>query len=237
MIAFRSLVQVTLFYLWSLVMGLAMVPLLLGPRRWMLWAMARWADGIIPPLRFIVGIRVEIRGLEHLPKGAALIAAKHQCMFDTMAPFAFLPDACLVLKQELTKIPFYGWYALKDRNIVVDRSGHAAALRKLVTDSRERLAEARQLMIFPEGHRMAPGEAPDYKPGVAALYRDLGMPCTPMATNSGVHWPAHGFIRKPGVMVFEFLEPIPAGLKRGAFMAELERRIETASNALLAEGI
>ena len=237
MILIRSLLFTAFFYGWSTLVALLMTPLLLAPRAWLVVGLRLWGKVAMAALAVICDLKIEVRGREHLPDGAALIAAKHQCMFDTMAPFAFLPDACLVLKQELTKIPFYGWYALKDRNIVVDRSGHAAALRKLVTDSRERLAEARQLMIFPEGHRMAPGEAPDYKPGVAALYRDLGMPCTPMATNSGVHWPAHGFIRKPGVMVFEFLEPIPAGLKRGAFMAELERRIETASNALLAEGI
>ena len=121
--------------------------------------------------------------------------------------------------------------------IVVDREGQAAALRKLVADSRERLSEARQLLIFPEGHRMEPGEAPDYKPGVAALYRDLGLPCVPVATNSGAHWPAHGVIRRPGVIVFEFLEPIPAGLKRATFMSDLQNRIETASNALLEAGL
>jgi len=121
--------------------------------------------------------------------------------------------------------------------IAVDRDGHAAALKKLVRETRERMGEDRQVLIFPEGTRKDPGAAPDYKPGIAALYRDLGMPCTPMATNSGVHWPAHGLKRHPGTVVFEFLEPIPAGLKRAEFMKELQVRIETASNALLAEGL
>ena len=237
MIALRSFVFALFFYTFSTLVALGMMPLLLAPRTWMVWALRLWCHVTSAALAVICDLRIEVRGRQHLPDGAAFIAAKHQCMFDTMAPFGFLPDACLVLKQELTKIPFYGWIALKDRNIVVDREGQAAALRKLVTDSRERMDQARQLMIFPEGHRMAPGEAPDYKPGVAALYRDLGLPCTPMATNSGTHWPAHGFIRRPGVMVFEFLEPIPAGLKRGLFMAELERRIETACQALRDEGI
>ncbi len=237
MILFRSLLFTVFFYVWSTLVALIMTPFLLGPRTWIVGWLRLWCRVTTAALAVICDLRIEVRGLEHLPGGAALIAAKHQCMFDTMAPFGFLPDACLVLKKELTKIPFYGWIALKDGNVVVDREGHAAALRKLVADSRARLDEARQLMIFPEGHRMAPGDPPDYKPGVAALYRDLAMPCVPMATNSGVHWPAHGFVRKPGVIVFEFLEPIPAGLKRGAFMAELERRIETASHALLASGI
>lgn len=237
MILIRSFLFTIFFYVWSTLAALIMTPMLLGPRSWIVVALRLWCHVTTAALAVICDLRIEVRGREHMPTGAALIAAKHQCMFDTMAPYGFLPDACLVLKKELTKIPIYGWIALKDGNIVVDREGHAAALRKLVTDSRERLAEARQLMIFPEGHRMDPGAAPDYKPGVAALYRDLAMPCVPMATNSGVHWPAHGFIRRPGVIVFEFLEPIPAGLKRGTFMTELERRIETASNALLTEGV
>ncbi len=234
----RSLAYAMFFYAWSLLVALVvMPPLLLCPRPWIRGALRVWGWVIIWGLRVICGLRLEVRGLEHLPKGASLIAAKHQCMFDTMAPFVYLPDACIVLKKELTRIPIYGWVAVKDGNVVVDREGHAAALRKLVSDCHDRLAEARQLIIFPEGHRMAPGEAPDYKPGIAALYRELAMPCTPMATNSGVHWPAHGFLRKPGVIVFEFLEPIPPGLKRGAFMVELERRIETATGALLESGV
>ena len=134
-------------------------------------------------------------------------------------------------------IPFMGWYSKLSGMIVIDRGGHATALRKMMADARDRLDDGRQLVIFPEGHRQDPGATPDYKPGIAALYRDLDMPCIPVATNSGVHWPAHGFLRKPGVVVYEYLEPIPAGLKRADFMALLEERIETASNALLASGI
>jgi 1-acyl-sn-glycerol-3-phosphate acyltransferase len=123
--------------------------------------------------------------------------------------------------------------------IVVDREGGAKTLRKLLADSRQRLEESpdRQIFIFPEGTRGAPGVPGDYQPGVAFLYRELDLPCVPIALNSGVHWPAHGIIRKPGTIVFEFLEPIPPGLKRAVFMSELETRLETASNALLAEGL
>jgi 1-acyl-sn-glycerol-3-phosphate acyltransferase len=182
------------------------------------------------------GVKLEIRGREHLPSGPALLAPKHQCLFDTIVPFALLPDCSQVMKKELMFIPFYGWYAAKSGMIVVDREGAAKTMRKLLADGRDRLAQNRQLLIFPEGHRMAPGAAPDYKPGVAALY-GLGVACIPVATNSGVHWPAHGFLRHPGVIVVEFLPPIPPGLKRPAFMQELERRVETASTALLAEGL
>jgi len=237
LILLRSLLFTVFFYVWSTVMAIVLAPVLLGPRAWIVTGLRLWCWVTTAALALICDLRIEVRGRHHLPAGAAFIAAKHQCMFDTMAPFGFLPDACLVLKKELTKIPLYGWIALKDENVVVDREGHAAALRKLVSDCRARMDEARQLMIFPEGHRMAPGAAPDYKPGVAALYRDLALPCVPMATNSGVHWPAHGIVRRPGVIVFEFLEPIPPGLKRGAFMTELQARIEAASTALLESGI
>jgi 1-acyl-sn-glycerol-3-phosphate acyltransferase len=202
LILIRSLVFTLYFYVWSAIMCLVLLPCLIGPRSWLTLGLRVWSRVTLFGLRAICGVKVEFRGLEHLSKGAALVAAKHQCMLDTIAPFTLLADGCLVLKKELTRIPFYGWYCLRARMIVVDREGHAAALRKLVIDSRERMAEQRQLMIFPEGHRMEPGAAPDYKPGVAALYRDLDMPCVPVATNSGVHWPAHGFLRRPGVVVF-----------------------------------
>jgi 1-acyl-sn-glycerol-3-phosphate acyltransferase len=231
----RSLLFVALFYLWSVLVALAMIPLLVAPRRWTVKAMGVWGAGVTAMLEPVCGIKVEIRGRQHMPKGPALIAAKHQCMFDTVAPFAVLIDACYVMKKELMIIPFYGWYSSKGGMIVVDREGHSKALRKLVADARERITDGRQVVIFPEGHRQDPGAEPDYKPGIAGLYRDLELPCTPMATNSGVHWPAHGFIRRPGTIVFEFLEPIPPGLKRADFMRTLEDRIETASTALLAE--
>ncbi len=118
--------------------------------------------------------------------------------------------------------------------IVGDREAAAKALTDRVRQARERPGAGRQIVIFPEGTRALPGAAPDYKPGAAAIYRDLAMPCTPVATNAGLYWPAHGFRRNPGVAVYEFLPPIPAELKRGPFMAELESRIETASTRLLA---
>jgi 1-acyl-sn-glycerol-3-phosphate acyltransferase len=235
MIVLRSLVFVALFYLWSTVAALCMLPLLLAPRQWMMKAMKVWALVVMVLLRVICGVRVEFRGRHYMPTGPSLIAAKHQCMFDTMAPFTQLADAAYVMKKELMIIPFYGWYCAKAGMIAVDREAHAKALRKLIADARRAVAGGREVVIFPEGHRMAPGAHAEYKPGVAALYRDLGLPCTPMATNSGLHWPPHGFIRRPGVIVYEFLPPIPAGLPRREFMVALEARLEVASRLLLVE--
>ena len=234
MMVARSLLFVALFYLWSAVLAILMLPFFFLPRRATLAAFKFWSRGVVAMLQAICGIRVELRGREHVPHGRALVAAKHQTMFDVFAQFAWLDDAAFVMRKELTRIPFFGWYSLKAGMIVIDRGGGAGALRKLVKDANARLEhDPRQVLIFPEGHRGEPGTTGDYQPGVAGLYRDLGLTTYPVATNSGVHWPAHGFLRKPGVIVFEYLEPIPAGLKRGEFMRVLEERIETASTALL----
>lgn len=234
MILLRSILFTLVFYLCSAVAAILMLPLLMAPRSWMNVAFHVWARSTIWALDAFGGIRLEVRGREHIPTGPALLAPKHQCLFDTIVPLALLPDCCQVMKKELMIIPFYSWYATKSEMIVVDREGAAKTMRKLLADGKARLAQNRQVLIFPEGHRMEPGAAPDYKPGVAALY-GLGVPCVPVATNSGVHWPAHGLLRYPGTIVVEFLEPIAPGLKRAAFMQELQDRIETASNALLAQ--
>jgi 1-acyl-sn-glycerol-3-phosphate acyltransferase len=234
LIQVRSLIFVALFYLWSVAFALAMIPFLALPAPWMTRVLGVWSAGINLMLRAICGVRVEIRGRENIPKGDAIVAPKHQCMLDVFAQFGVLPDPFFVMKQELKWIPLFGWYGIKMGALLVDRDGHAKALKKMVRESLQRFGKGdRQLLIFPEGTRGEPGVPGDYKPGIAALYRELNVPVHPVATNSGVHWPAHGFLRKPGLIVFEYLEPIPAGLKRAEFMRTLEERIETASNRLL----
>jgi len=229
----RSLIFTVWLYLSMAVFAIGLSPALLMPHRQAQGVAKLWARAVLFGLRWIAGVRVEFRGLEHAPSGAALVASKHQGMLDIVALLAVLPDACFVMKKELMPLPFFGWFAWKTTTIAVDRAGHARALKDMTRQARARLSEDRQIVIFPEGTRNAPGVPGDYKPGVAAIYRDLEGPCWPVATNSGVHWPAHGFRRYPGVVVFEFLEAIPADMKRGAMMALLESRIETASNALL----
>jgi len=237
MIWLRSLLFVAVFYLWSTVAAIVMTPTLLMPRAACVWTLRMWGTVVTWQLRVICGVRVEVRGRQHLPTGAALIASKHQCMFDVFGAFAFLPDSCFIARDTLTRIPFFGWYLKKTGMIAIDRAGQAKALKAMVAEAQTRLSENRQIVIFPEGTRGEPGVAGEYKPGVAALYRELNTPCIPLALNTGVHWPAHGFLRTPGTIVFEFLEPIPAGLKRAEFMRVLQDRLETASNALLAEGL
>ena len=233
----RSSLYAAFLVLSMLVQGIVCLPLLLGPRTWPLGVMRSWSRAQLWALRHIAGVRVEFRGLQHRPTGSALIASKHQGQLDGFAPFGALPDPCFVFKQELMSMPVLGWYARATGMIPIHRAGGSATVRALSSAALDRLATPRQIVIFPEGTRKLPGAAPDYKSGVAALYRDLGLACTPMATNSGMHWPARGLVMRPGVVVYEFLEPIPPGLKRAEFMRVLEQRIEAASTALLEQNL
>jgi len=236
LIQLRSFLFQVYFWIWSAFTAIWMVLLLPLPRALNTAALSFWSKGIFFGLRWISGVKVEVRGRENLPTGPALVAAKHQSMFDVFSQFGLLPDACFVMKKELLNVPLFGWHGLKAGMIVVDRAGHSTALKKLVRDTLERMKEVRQVVIFPEGTRGDVGVPGDYKPGIAALYRELDMPVTPLALNCGVHWPK-GFLRPPGTIVFHYLPPIPAGLKRGEFMRELQTRIDTATKALEDEGI
>jgi 1-acyl-sn-glycerol-3-phosphate acyltransferase len=191
-----------------------------------------WARCILWGLRWIVGARVRFEGQEHVPDGPVLAACKHQAMLDTLMPFLLFKDPAIVLKRELVNAPVFGWYAVATGHIPIDREANASALRNLLKEARARKDQGRQIFIFPEGTRTTPHAPPDYKPGVAALYRDLGLPCVPIALDTGKIWGAKGLIRRPGEVTLKILPPIPPGLSREAFMTTLQERIETATDAL-----
>lgn len=217
----------------TIVLGIAFLPTLAMPRAAARWAFDVWLRGVFWGLRVLAGVTWELRGAQHLPRGGALVASKHQSMFETLATWLFLPEPAIVLKKELTRIPIYGWWARKLKNIVVDRGAAARAMRDMLAQAKARAAEGRQILIFPEGTRTLPGQRVEYKPGAAGLYSTMGVPCVPVAHNSGAVWPRSGFAPRPGHIVVELLEPIPPGMKRDAFMSLLEERIETASARLL----
>jgi len=208
----------------------------LTPRRWSIRALQAWAQTSLWLLRLIVGTRMEVRGREHIPRGAALVAGKHQSFWETFAILPLLDDPAMVLKKELTYIPFFGWFIYKFRMIAVERSAGSAALKQLIRRGEEEIAAGRQVVIMPEGTRRGPDDPPDYKPGAAALYGRLGVVCVPFALNSGLFWPRRRFLRYPGTVVIEFLPPIPAGLSRREFQERLESGIEAATARLVAEG-
>ena len=214
------------------VIGVLGLPVLLGPRHWSMRLGRFWAKCVLWLLGSIAGLRGEVRGIEHIPSGACLIAMKHQSAWDTLILQALFGDPAVVIKRELLWIPFYGWYARRAGSIPVDRRGGTAALRGMVAAARRVAAEDRPIVIFPQGTRTAPGQRLPYQPGVAALYQALGLPLVPAAVNSGLYWGRRGFLKRPGRIILEFLEPIAPGLPRREMMPELEARIETATAEL-----
>lgn len=207
----------------------------LFPYTVMVAAIRQWARVALWGLKAIVGLDWTVRGMERLPSGPVIIAAKHQSAWDTVAPLLLFPDAAWVMKKELGRIPFWGWYARKCGSIFVDRSAGLSALKKLAAGALDRLAAGRSVLIFPEGTRTPPGQPPAYAPGVAALYTQANAPVVPVALNSGLFWGRRSFIKKPGTIVIEVLEPIEPGLDRKVFMKTLQDRIETATQRLIDE--
>ena len=236
MLFLRSALFNAVFFLWSAVLCFIYLPLLVLPERVMLRAGTWWSKSIVRILGLTAGTRFEIRGAENIPTGAAIFASKHQSAWDTLIYMTLLPGPVLVMKRELFRIPLYGWYARHAGMIGVDRRGGARALKHLIRRARSALKDGRPVVIFPQGTRTAPGVHKPYQAGVAALYRVLGQPIVPTAVNSGLYWGRRAFLKRPGTIVLEFLPAIPTGLDRDDFMAELERRIETATDRLVAEG-
>ena len=232
MIALRSWLFNLAFYVWGLTAHLLSLPLLFLPRRYTQWAGSLWVRVSLAMLSGICGLRHEIRGRENLPEGAYILASKHQSAWDTLIYSQILDDEAYVMKKELVWFPLFGQFLLKYGIVAVDRSGGAKALRAMVASARRFTEAGRPLVIFPEGTRTAPGATRPYHPGVAALYKQLDVPVVPVALNSGLFWGRKATLKKPGTIVLEFLPPIPPGLPRKAFMAELERQIETASARL-----
>ncbi len=231
----RSILFVPVFYINTALFVVLGSFLLLGPRRYAMMGLKAHAIVTLWLLKVIVGTRMEVRGREKLPKPPYLVASKHQSAWDTFALIPIFSDPALVMKAELRHIPFYGWFSRKFEHVFVERSRGPAALRKLERDAKDRADAGREVLIFPEGTRRAPGAEPDYKPGATAIYEGLGLPCVPMALNSGLYWPRRKLMRYPGTIIVEILDSIPAGLPRKAFRAELEARIEAASNRLIVE--
>ena len=229
----RSLIFVIQIYLAMAVLGIVFAPYALvspdGARlacnlycAWVFWS-ARW----------MVGLRTEIRGTP--PSGEVMIAAKHQSFLDILMIFHAVPRAKFIMKRELLWTPVIGLYAKRLGCVPVDRGKRGAAVARMVRDVAAEFRDPGQLIIYPQGTRVAPGLSRPYKAGTAVLYRELGSVCVPAATNVGLFWPRKGILRKPGLAVVEFLEPIAPGMGREAFMARLERVVEGRTDELMAE--
>ncbi|WP_136645199.1 1-acyl-sn-glycerol-3-phosphate acyltransferase [Tabrizicola sp. YIM 78059] len=228
-----SLVFIIQMYVVMAIMALAFAPWAMVSRRGARIGVRTYCRWVIISLRVLTGLRCEVRGTP--PRGEALVAAKHQSFLDIILIISAVPAAKFIMKRELLYAPFLGQYALRIGCVPVDRGKRGAAIAKMKADVAKGAAEPGQLIIYPQGTRVAPGAKMPYKVGTGLLYQQLGQPCHPVATNVGLFWPKRGILRKPGLAVVEFLPPIAPGLPIPEFMARLEEDIETHSNRLMAE--
>jgi 1-acyl-sn-glycerol-3-phosphate acyltransferase len=232
----RSALYNAMFYLnMGVLLVVAFITLFL-PRRAVIGMAKAWGRTSVWLLRVVCNTGVDIRGLEKVPPGPLIVAAKHQSTWETFALLSLFDDPTFIVKRELMWIPIFGWCMWKGRMVPVDRGAGSQALIDMTRRAREEIRTGRQLFIFPEGTRRAPGAEPRYKFGVAHLYAEIGVPCVPVALNSGLFWPRRAFMRYPGTIVVEFLDPIPPGLGKDEFFERLQRDIETATARLIAEG-
>ena len=229
----RALVFNILMYLAMAVLAVAFLPWALFSRHGAYAACHSYCRWVIWSARWIVGLRSEVRGKP--PKGEVMIAAKHQSFFDILLIFHAVPRARFIMKRELLFAPILGQYAWRIGCVPVNRGKRGQAIAKMVSDVAAGLRQPGQLIIYPQGTRVAPGTEKPYKVGTYVLYQQLAQPCVPVATNVGVFWPKRAIYRKPGLAVVEFLPVLPAGLGQEEFMRRLEDEVETASNQLMAE--
>jgi 1-acyl-sn-glycerol-3-phosphate acyltransferase len=229
----RSLFFNVAFWLFGLMMALVALPILLMSREAMVRQAERWERGIQWLLRNLIGLDYQVLGEENRQNSQVIYAFKHQSAWDTITTHLLVNDPAIALKQELTRIPIFGPCLMHAGMIKIDRGHGTKALRSLIEGGRQAIARGSPVVIFPEGTRTPPGERHPYHPGVAALYKQLAVPVVPVALNSGVFWRRRAFAKQPGTILVEFLKPIQPGLERKAFMAELEERIETATERLV----
>lgn len=237
MVFIRSLAFHALFYLTTASLAIAGLPILLLDRLRVQKYAKFWTGTAVWLLEKVCRTRVEWRGLENLPPGACIIAAKHQSALETLALTTKGADFGFILKRELMAIPLFGWYLKGAGQLGIDRAKGGRALADLARQTCEAIGQGRQLIIFPEGTRKAPGAPPDYKPGIAFIYAETQAVCVPVALNTGLFWPRRSFSIKPGKVTIAFLEPIAPGMARREFLQLLESRIEAATAELVAEAL
>jgi 1-acyl-sn-glycerol-3-phosphate acyltransferase len=237
MLLIRSALFNVLFYVNMIVLMIIGLPTIFMGRHAVLFLARTWARSSIWLLKVICGTQAEFRGIENIPTGGYIIAPKHQSIWETFALCLYFPDFSFILKRELTWIPVFGWYLKAAEQIAINRSSGSSALSEAVERSRAILSQGRQIFIFPEGTRRPVGAPPLYKFGVAHIYAQTNVACVPVALNAGLFWPRRSFVRRPGTIIVEFLEPIPAGLDRSKFFSELQNRLESATNKLINESL
>lgn len=229
----RSGLFKVVFYLWTALFCVLYVPFFWLSRDALITCQRWWSHGVLVILKVIMNIRLEVRGVENVPKGGGFLAMKHQSSFDTFVMHTIVSHPAFIMKKELLKIPLYGQFCKNTGMIPVDREGGLKALKDMMQKSDSAIKDGRQLIIFPEGSRTLPGADVKYQSGIYGTYKFTKVPVIPVALNSGVFWPKKGHLVAGGTIVFDFLEPIEPGLAKKEFMDLLEEKIETASKNLL----
>ena len=234
MLILRSLLFNLAFYITTFLQMVLQAPIYFAVSRKKAWFVPNnWSRLNNWMLRVICGATVEFKGMENIPDGPCIIAAKHQSAWDTFVFLPYLKDPVLILKRVLMRVPLFGQFVAKMDMIAIDRASRDEA-RKQVNDGALRAkADGRQILIYPEGTRRSPGDEPAYKQGVSMIYEATGLPVVPVAHNAGMFWPRRKFLRYPGKMTVEFLPVIPAGLKRDEMFNRLVTELEARCDALL----
>ncbi len=232
MLLLRSITFNVAFYAWTVAWCSLMPLAFLMPRRYAAFIQVCWSRGIAPMLRMIANIRTEIHGLDDVPEGAAIVACKHQSVWETTVFQGIFDQPAIVLKRELMWIPIFGWYIVKMGMIPVDRKRGTSALRLMLRKAKAAKDQGRKIIIFPEGTRANADSNTTYRSGIYGMYSRMGLPVIPVALNAGSHWGQDTIYRYPGTIRLAFLEPIEPGLSRSEFMARLQSSIDSASTRL-----
>jgi 1-acyl-sn-glycerol-3-phosphate acyltransferase len=238
MLLVRSVLFNTAFYTNTILRMLVLSPFyFLAPRKAAFRVPKAWAASNNWLMAKIVGATFEIEGMENIPEGGCIFAPKHQSAWDTFALLPYQRDPVYILKRELMWIPLFGWYVAKQRMIPVNRGGRGKVMVEVMERTREEMAAGRQLIIYPEGTRRAPGAEPQYRYGIARIYRDIQVPVVPIVAHWGLFWGRRKLLKHPGHFKVKILPPIQPGLDPDAFYALLIQTLETASDALLLETV
>ena len=234
MMILRSILFYLFMTIWTLFIAITGSIFLIKPNKYLYYVCRIWSKGLLIALQIICNIRYRIIGKNNLPKPPYIVASKHQSAFETILFWQMFLPPIYVLKKELTKIPFFGWYLIRLGMIYINRSSQSQALKHTIAETKKALDKNMVIIIFPEGTRTEPGHRSErYFPGIKALYSSSDAPVVPIALNSGVCWPGKKFVMKPGLVTIKILEPIKPGMDKDKFMTQLNSTIETQSQNLL----
>ncbi|MCJ9428208.1 lysophospholipid acyltransferase family protein [Kordiimonas marina] len=235
--AIRSVLFNVVFYLYiTLFLAFIMVPLalLMKSDRGVRGAILVFCKTTLWLARVIMGIKLEIRNAEMLPKsGAFILAAAHQSYMDPIITYTLRSDVTALAKKELFSLPLLGTVFRKIKIVRIDRQSKTA--HRAMDAVADHVVElGRPLIIYPQATRVPIGQTRKLKSGSYFLQEDTGLPVYTVATNTGLFW-TKGFWHRSGTAVFEITGEIAAGTKKEDFMAELEDKVVARSNALVAE--